>query len=58
MPAGLAGVLFIYCIKYGRFGELIANLRNYFRVDSKGSYKVFSILPIDKVFEQPVDGRV
>ena len=42
------GRLFVYCIKYGRFGELNAHLRKFLFVDSKGSYGLFFKIPIDK----------
>src|SRR6266700_3264597 len=32
-----------------RFGELIPNGSKVFCADSKGSYKVFSVLPLDKI---------
>ena len=41
---GLSG----HCFKYGRLEELIPNLAKVFCGDSKGGYKLFFVLPLDK----------
>src|SRR6266567_7201531 len=52
----VGGRFFVYCIQYDRFDELIPSCGQLFCIDSKGSYKLFSFLPLDTFFHRRIDG--